>query len=379
MIGYYVALYAATGLLMPYLPVYFLSLGFSGAQVATISSVSAAATVVVPPVWGYLADRTGRAATLLTVATAGWAAALALQLGARGFGAVLGAAAIQSLFGPSLSALADALTVAAARQAGVEYARVRLWGSVGFIATSLAFGQALAAGVRPAAVIPLGLAAATVAIGFAWAAPRGLSPLGKPPSLGAVGGLLRERALLVFLGAAGLHWASFSPFTLFLEPHLAQATGSRGYVGPCLAVAVGAEVVGMRYFEKIRKRVPLLGLLGLSFALNAVRWWVLSAVSSGAVALLVQVIHGLAFGVFFVGSIAFLEKVVPAELRSTGRALYGAVAFGLGGVGGHQLAGHIYDAHGTRGAFRASVGLELGALALLGVVAAVTPRRAAEG
>lgn len=365
LIGYYLALYGTTGLWLPYLPVHLLALGFTGTQVAAITSVSAAATMVLPPVWGYLADRSGRGARLLAVTTTGWALALSMQLGARTFRMVLAAAVVQALFGTSLSSLADAQAVTVAQQTGTTFARLRLWGSVGFIATSLAFGQALSSGAPPWAVVPSAVAVAAMAVGFAWAGRNGVVVVRQPPTLGDVGALLRRRSLLMFMGAAALHWASFSPFSMFLATHLERATGSRAYMGPSLALAVGAEVLGMRYFEGLRRRAPLGALLGLSFALNAVRWWVLAGVQSGAVALAVQVIHGAAFGVFLVASVAFLEREVPPALRATGRALFGSIAFGLGGIGGHQLAGWIFDRHGTGAAFRASIVLEVLALLLL--------------
>jgi MFS family permease len=256
---------------------------------------------------------------------------------------------------------------------------VRLWGSLGFIATSLAFGQALAAGVAPSWVVPSGLAVALVAVGLAVGLARG-SGAGKsaasPPSLREAAGLLRQRELVLFLLAAGLHWASFSPFTMFLAPHLERVTGSRSYVGPSLAIAVGAEVLGMRYFEQLQRRMTLLGLLAVAFVVNAGRWWAMTWLEQGAALLVLQAIHGLGFGVFFVTAIAYLERAVPAALRSTGRALLGAVVFGLGGAGGNQLAGGMFDHGGTRGAFRASVLLELGALALLGVLVFRRPRAA---
>lgn len=375
-IGYYLALYGATGLLMPYLPVHFLALGFSGAQVAALSSVAPAAMVVVPPLWGYLADRTGRGATLLVVATGGWALALALQLGARSFSAALGAMVVQALFGPSLSSLIDAQAVGAAQRAGVAYARVRLWGSVGFIVTSLAFGQALARGVAPSWVVPAGLTVALVATGMAAALARGAGGTAgaRPPSPREAAALLRRGGLALFLGAAALHWASFAPYTMFLAPHLERVTGSKGYVGPSLAVAVGAEVLGMRYFAQLQRRASPLGLLALCFAVNAARWWAMTWLEGGTALVVLQALHGLGFGVFFVASVAYLEQEIPASLRSTGRALFGAVAFGAGGAVGNQIAGWRFDHGGTGKAFGASVLLELAALALLGLLATRRPR-----
>lgn len=379
-IGYYIALYGTTGLLLPFLPVHFLALGFTGSQVATLSSVSPVAMLVVPPLWGYLADRTGRASSLLLIATSGWAMAMALQLGVASFWMALLVMMIQAFFGPSLSALADALAVGAALRTGVPFARIRLWGSIGFIVTSFSFGQALAQGVHPSRVLLAGLTVATIAVLFAALVHRSSPPangLGRPPSISEAAGLLRQRSLLLFLVMSGFHWASFTPYNLFLTPHLTQVTGTKAFIGPSLALGVGAEVLGMRYFDVLQRRVPLFGLLGLSFALNAGRWWVMTWGESGPLLVLLQVLHGFGFGVFFVGSVAYLERAVPPALRSTGRALFGAVAFGLGGVGGNQLAGWLFDHGGTRGAFRASVFLELIALMLLGVLALSRPREPA--
>lgn len=364
--GYYLALYGVTGLLLPYLPVHFLALGFTGSQVAALSSVTAAATVVLPPVWGYLADRTGRAATLLAVSTGCWALAIAGHLGARTFGAVLGVMVVQSFFGSSLSTLIDALAMTAAGRAGVEYARLRLWGSIGFIVTSLVFGQALARGVQAWAVIPAALVAAGVATAVAASLPPRLLSASRRVTPGDVVTLVRRPELWMFFVATALHWASFSPYNLFLSAHFQRVTGSTALVGLALAVGVSAEVGAMRAFGRLRASLPLVPLLGVAFALNVVRWAGMAWVTSGAALVLLQVIHGLSFGVFFVGSVAFLEQSVPEAARSTGRALYGAFVFGLGGMAGHQLAGWVYDHGGTPRAFQVAAWVELGALLALG-------------
>ncbi|MCS6901518.1 MAG: MFS transporter, partial [Myxococcales bacterium] len=330
----------------------------------------------IPPLWGYLADRSGRGPTLLAVATGSWAMALALLFGARSFPIALGVMAVQALFGPSLSPLIDAQAVGAAQRAGVAYARVRLWGSVGFVVTSLAFGQALARGVAPSWVIPAGFTAALVATGMAVMLARRApgSLVTRPPSPREAVGLLRQRGLVLFLGAAGLHWASFAPYTMFLALHLERVTGSKDFVGPSLAVAVGAEVLGMRYFSHLQRCTSPLRLLILCFLVNALRWWAMTCLEGGVVLVVLQIVHGLGFGVFFVASIAHLEREIPASLRSTGRALFGAVAFGLGGAVGNLMAGWCFDHEGTRGAFETSILLEIGAVGLLAPLAARSPR-----
>jgi PPP family 3-phenylpropionic acid transporter len=367
--AFYFLYFSGVGLQHPYFPPYLLSLGFAGTQVAVIGSMGAVATLFVPPVWGYLADRTGRGEVFLRIGAAAGALGWTLVLGARSFPAVFGAMLLLTLATSSLSTLADSMATRVAREAGTDYARLRLWGSVGYVVASWGFGVALARGVEGRWVVPglVALSAGTAL--WSWRLPAGPGPRGPSPSPGEAWGLVRRPALLCFLAAAMIHWAAFAPYNLFLATHLERVTGSRGYTGPSFALAVTAEVLVLWFFRSIARRVPLLPLLGAAFGLGAVRWLVTAGASEGWLLAVTQIAHGLCFGAFFVASLTHLERVVPERLRATGRALYGALVFGLGGIGGNALAGALFDAGGTRLAFGAAAGLEIGALVVLGAAA----------
>ena len=72
---FYFVLFTSVGIILPYLPPYFRSLGFSGKEIALAVSLQPLLMIVVPPLWGYLADRTSRPVLLLRIATAGAALA----------------------------------------------------------------------------------------------------------------------------------------------------------------------------------------------------------------------------------------------------------------------------------------------------------------
>lgn len=96
-------------------------------------------------------------------------------------------------------------------------------------------------------------------------------------------------------------------------------------------------------YRSVRKRIPLFPLLGLSFALTSLRWFVVARVNDGPALAAIQILHGFTFGAFYVGVISYLEQTVPPKLRATGRALFTSISIGLGGLIGHQLAGYMYD------------------------------------
>lgn len=369
---FYFLLFGAVGLQHPYFPPYLLSLGFRGKEVALICSVAPVATLLVPPVWGYLADRSGRTAGLLRLGSAAGAIGWCLVLGARSFLAVFGAVVVVTLATSSLSTLADSMATRIAREAGTEYARLRLWGSVGYVAASWCFGVALGRGGEGRWVVPAIIATMAGAAIWAWWLPAGVRASGPSPSLREAGGLLRKPGLSLFFAASMLHWVGFAPYNLFLAAHLERSTGSRGFTGPSFALAVTAEVLVMWSFRSIARRVALLPLIGISFALGAVRWVITSAASDGRVLAATQIAHGVCFGAFFVASMAHLERAVPERLRATGRALYGALVFGLGGLGGNALAGWLFDEGGGRLAFGAAAVAEVLAVATLVLAARVS-------
>jgi PPP family 3-phenylpropionic acid transporter len=62
---------------------------------------------------------------------------------------------------------------------------------------------------------------------------------------------------------------------------------------------------------------------------------------------LLQGFHGITFGYYWGATVKALSKLVPSHLRATGQALFGAIAFSLGGAVGYPLAGYAYDHFGS--------------------------------
>jgi len=357
---FYFVLYTSVGLILPYLPPYYRTLGFSGKEIALAVSVQPFLSILVPPLWGYLADRTRRPVWLLGLATLGAAIAFVPMLWARSVGAVVAVLALFSIFSTPLGSLIDSIAVVEARRIGTDYARLRLWGSLGFVAASWSFGQWLAHGGAAGDAVAWILAAV---IGYALVA-RTLAPVPvaghlEPPSVAEAGTLLRRPAMLLFLAANLLHWAALAPYHMLFALHLEGLGASPASVGAGFTAAVAAEVLVMWRFRDLARRLPLGVILGLAYGSGVVRWLLTGTLASGTAIAALQLLHGLTYGAFFVGSMLWLEREVPERLRATGRALFTAVSIGIGGVGGNVLAGALFDVGGGGLAFRAAALLDL--------------------
>ena len=363
---FYFVFYGTSGVLVPYLPAYFRSLGFSGTEISIVLSLSSFMMIFIPLLWGLLADRTGRPTLLLKLACAGSALSFAILPFTRQFSPVVAVLALYAFFATAISSLADSIAVAEAKKTGTDYARLRLWGSLGYIVACFSFGKFLSSGVHDLEIA--GICAVMLAAGAlaAQVVPSVRARMPLAPSLADAGRLLADPALLFFFLAAMIHQAALQPYYLFLAVYARDLHINTYYVGLGISLGVAAEVLMMWFFRALCSRISLQALLLASFFSSSLRWYLLTQVESGPLLAAIQIFHGLTFGAFFIGSIVYLERAVPERLRATGRALFASLVSGLGGIIGNAIAGRAYDRGGGKAAFLSSAMLELLApLALL--------------
>lgn len=362
---FYFLYYGAVGITLGYLPSYLRSLGLSGSQVAVAVSVQSLFTILVPLGWGYAADRSGAPVRLLRLASFGAAASYPLLLAAGGFGQVLSILALHSLFVTAIIALADGVAVVEAKKPKGDYAKIRLWGSLGFAVAAWCFGLWLGSG----GAISSAIVVAALIMGAYWLIAltireEGRSEQVQRPALRDVGSLVRRPELIIFFAAAALHYGSLAPYHVFFAIHLGDLGISPSWVGVGFAAAVLTEIGVMWGSRGILTRAPLGVLLAASSGIGALRLLLTGLAESGLAIATIQSLHGFGFGLFFVGSIAYLEQEVPPMLRATGRAIFSALAFGVGGMGGNLIAGTLYDLGGGRLAFLTCAAIDLLAVAL---------------
>ncbi len=347
--AFYFLYYGSVGAYLPYFAAYLRGLGFSGAEIGTVQMLPPLLAAPVALFWASAADRIGSPARALKIATLWTLAAVALLPLARTpllAGAVL---VLQGLADRAVVPLVDSVTMDLVhREPRLSYARIRLFGSLGFIAVSLALGLLLwLRGERPGdAAVPLAVVAC-VAV-YALVARRLASPPLTPgrPGLAEAVGLLRDERLLLLLLAAMVHWGATAPYHILLGVHVRELSLPAWVTGAATSVGVGAEILALLAFPRLQG-VSTRSLFALSFGASALRWLLCWQVRAPAPLLAVQLLHAFTFGLFWGGSIRAMGRLVPARLRATGQALFSAVVFGGGNALGYQLSGRAYDFHGA--------------------------------
>src|SRR6185369_6054605 len=271
----YFLYYAGVGTFLSYFAPYLRGLGFSGEQIGAVTFAQQAVAAPAALIWGGIADRLGAPSRALAACTAGMLFAISGLPFARTPAQVGVVLVLSAAFSGAVVPLLDSTTVEAARNtAGHSYARIRLWGSIGFIVTAQGLGLLLALrGERPAdRAMPYAYLACVA--GYALLA-QALPPVAAHPDRphwkeAAV--LLRDRRLLLSLLVCAIHWGACAPYHLLFGVLVRDLGLSSSVTGAGLALGVAAEVLALLAFPRLLERFSLRTLLAIAFAGTALRW-----------------------------------------------------------------------------------------------------------
>ena len=323
--AYYLATFAALGVYLPYTPRWLEAQGVEGAAMGAIAAAFPAMAIVAPPAFGLFADALRLRRALLRVACAGAFASFAVIAACALAGRTLGVLGIGlaftafAFFRAPMAMMADVMALEAGQRTGASYGRIRLFGSVGFLLAALFSGRYL--DLRSLAPVPVTIAACLLgALVISFVMP-GAGALPTPPARGQIARLWGDRGFRLFLACAALHMASYSCHDLCLSLHLRDLGAGDGVVGLAWAIGVLFEIALMAKADALFERVALPALLTAAYAATALRWVLLSALTSPIAILLLQPMHALSFALSWVAMMALVKDRAPEGALATAQGL----------------------------------------------------------
>ncbi|TDK36677.1 MFS transporter [Rhizobium deserti] len=373
----YGAAVAVNGVILPYFPVWLQHLAFSSFEIGAILAAQMILRVMAAPLAGIIADRMPERGAMLV-----WSAGLSLITAValfvtHSFWAVLLVFGLQAALFAPYSTIVESIAVTGVRRWGFQYGMMRVWGSIGFVAATLAAGHSV--GIAGGdAVLPALVIAFVLTVAGAAAAPR-LGKAGAVPALGR-GPDSGHRARLdlhMLMFGASLIQASHGMFYAFGTLHWQQMGFSSGAIGILWSAGVLAEILVFFCAGWIAKRLSPWTLMRLGCAVAIVRWAVFP-LSLGFIGYLVlQLVHAFTFAFVHLGLQYRLVESVREEQESS---VQGAYVFYNGGLLGLStlLSGLLYRQFGAPGFLGMSV-IAIAGLMAIAFAARLQPHRAAAG
>lgn len=382
--AFYGALFTVYGVHLPYLPVWLDVRGLSAEQIATIAAAPYFLRVFITPTVAMWADGTGRHRILINGLT--WLALLLAALFAQmqSFWPIFLLAVPFAIALSTAVPLTETIAVAGVRAHGLDYGRMRLWGSITFVAAGFVGGW-LIDHVGAGAVIGCILAGMVATVGCAWLLPERIDAKAEPSTAEAEPSARREEGekrsgmaqarrlvaspvFLAFLVAAGAAQGAHGMFYTFgaLAWH-AQGI-SNAWVGTLWAIAIAGEVALFAYSGNVVRRWGPVTLLLAATAASVARWALMSLSPPLAALIPLQTLHTLTYGASHLAAMHFISRAVPEGAQGTAQALYATVASGVLMGGSTLVSGWLYAWTGGHAY------LAMSALAAVGLAAALVVR-----
>jgi PPP family 3-phenylpropionic acid transporter len=339
---FYGTLFGLSGTQLPFFPVWLRAIGIDPSWIGIISAVPAVTRFTTLPFVTSLAERRQALRGALIVTTALSALGFTLVgLQHKAIAVFAAFVATACVWTPTVP-LTDAYALRGVLRYGINYGPARLWGSAAFVLGALVCGLLIDV-IDPRHLIWIIVATAALSALASFA----LKPLDTlaPAAMTAHRDdrLLRNTAFLLIIAASALVQGSHAAYYIFSAINW-QAHGLDGLtIAGLWALGVIAEIIVFATSPRYTLAPSTLVVIG---ALSAVaRWCVTAQDPQVALLAVVQLGHGLSFGLTQVGTMELLVRHVPAHMMARGQGYYTACS-GIVSSCASVLCGAIYARYG---------------------------------
>lgn len=346
----------------------------TGDQIGTMFAAGAVGAIVGPFLAGQVADRWFATERFLGISHLVGAVLVWTLASVESYSGFLVISLVYGfVYAPTLS-LTNSLAFHHLPDRDRDFGRVRLWGTLGWIAVGLAMGQWLAAQHSPAELSGDALAAAQVAgkadafrlsaiLGalmgvYCFTLPHTPPVEGKQSNatFEAIGEVKRSPLWQLFLLAVPLscihqfyfvHTEAFLGARQLAAPEWSKAIFGVGG-GGLMTVGQMSEVLVIALIPLLAKRLSRKALLGIGLAAYAARMALFAFVDAIPLPTMTTLLlgislHGLCFGCFIFVAFMIVDEETTADVRASAQNLFNLVIIGIGIIVGSKIAGYAGD------------------------------------
>ena len=362
---FYAAVFAMIGIHLPFWPVWLAAKGLSPTEIGAVIAASLGTKVLFNPLIAHVADRRGQRRPIMVTLAALSFLAFALFGWTDGFWPILGVSTLFFSVWSPLMPLGESLAMLGGGPKGgeLDYGRVRLWGSLTFIAAAVGTGYFLTGG-NVDIIYRFLLGSLAMVIGVTLALPSTRAPAATDTRFATLI-VLRDRRFVLFIIATALIQASHSVYYGFGTLNWKAQGYSETVIGWLWAEGVIAEIILFIFGARMVARLGPSRLILLGGLAGTVRWTMTGQADGLAMLVAAQGLHAFTFAATHLGAIYFISRRIPQAMSASAQSVYSAVVMGLALGLAMFASGWLYELLGA-GAYHA-----MAALAAAGAIIAI--------
>ncbi|MCT4657268.1 MAG: MFS transporter [Cohaesibacter sp.] len=334
------------GIYIPYFAVWLRELGFGAQEISLILTIPLITRVLFTPIMGGLADRLGDRSFTLKLYTSLYLVSFAAILLVDDLIWICVIMVISNLFQSAILPISDSLAMAGVRRYGLDYGRMRLWGSSAFIFANLAGGAIIAQWSADTIIwmMVIGNILQAMLSFFLPVDPRLIDGQVRAKQARIDWSELSQfaqRGFWVVLIAASLLQASHAMLYGFGTIFWQDLGIDENTIGVLWAVSVIVEIGFFMISKKIASVLTWQRLFMIGAAGACLRWGLFPFEFSVEGYFLLQMLHGASFAAAHLGIMFFLSEFIDDTLSATGQGLY-TMASGLLMALATMASGQLY-------------------------------------
>ena len=362
--SFYLFYFAYLGAFAPFFALYLKSEGMSAVEIGVLMASPQFTRIVAPHLWGWLADRGGHRLRIVRLSGLAGTLVFAAVFWSHSFAALFAVLLGMTFFWSAALPLIEATTLSHLGEELGRYGRIRVWGSVGFILAVVGVGYLLDR-LPPSALLWVIL---TLMAGMLLQAmllnERPVEP--HPGDHVPVWHIVRQPAVIAIIVASACLAAAHGPYYTFYTIHLVNHGYTKALAGWLWALGVVCEIGIFVWMSRLYRAFSLRTILIASALLAALRFVMIGwGAESVTVLLLAQTLHAASFGAFHAAAIGVIHKLFRGRHQARGQAIYGSLAYGIGGAIGGLASGYAWSGLGPTWTFTLGAGCALLAAAAL--------------
>ena len=368
--AYYFAFMGGWGFILPFINLFYVSLGLSGTQIGTIGSVNAIVGLIVSPIIMSEVKKRPQARGILQASLISGAICYFLIGQQTAFLPIVFIVFFQALIGAGTMPASDAMAVHVSEEAGTGYGSVRVWASVGWILVVPASGWLIErfgfeAGFLGVSLMWLTASMVTLLIHRRYFVSPRLAGQPQTNLRTAIQHILRDRTLLGYAIAAIFMGFLNNGVLQFENVFLSELGASKLLISFAGILSAIVELPFMVYADRYVRRVGAHPVMLFAISMLFFQRAAVLLFPAIATIMIVRFIGGVSFSFMTIAAVFLISSRTHPGETGTVLALYTVTLAGLVAVLAAPVSGAIFDAIGPRWLYGLSVaGYAIGLLSL---------------
>jgi PPP family 3-phenylpropionic acid transporter len=339
--AFYFLYFSAIAAFIPFLALYYQSLGFSGGEIGLLFGISPLVTLFASPFWTGLADAGQRHKRILFITISGVIAIMCAIPAIRSFGLLFPTIIAFAFFSAPIVSLVDSATLALLGERRNLYGRIRILGTIGWGVSAPLVGALLQ---RFGLYWMFWVYALLMALNLLTVRNIPFGHRSSPtPFWHGVRSLLANRRWVLFLLIAFMAGVGFALHNNYVAVLMENLGASRSTIGIAMTISILSELPVMLFSSFLLRKLKPQGLLFIALAATGLRSVLYSLAGSPQAVIAIQLAHGLTFPMLWLAGVTYTSENAPAGLGATGQGLFNATVTGFGVATGSLLGGFLLD------------------------------------